>query len=137
MGAVAGTLEGTLISMYRGGYLHTSMVSMGQREDAWAALDTGRVDAMLMTSTAVDARRLLQPASPVQLTDFQRSLGINLGFVALQGQTALLDATNRVITRSQTSGDLQRWATEAGLRLLPPAQPDVTSTLSLPALMAD
>jgi ABC-type amino acid transport substrate-binding protein len=137
VGAVAGTLEGTLISMYRGGYLHTSMVSMGQREDAWGALDSGRVDAMLMPSTAVDTRRLLHPASPVQLADFQRPLGINLGFVALQGQTALLDATNRVIARSQASGDMQRWATEAGLRWLPATQPDVTSTLSLPALMAD
>lgn len=137
VGAVAGTLEGTLISMYRGGYLHTSMVSMGQREDPWSALDTGRVDAMLMTSTAVDARRLMQPASPLQLADFQRSLGINLGFVALQGQSTLLDATNRVIARSQTNGEMQRWATEAGLRLLLPSQPDVASTLSLPALMAD
>ncbi len=137
VGAVAGTLEGTLISMYRGGYLHTSMVSMGQREDAWAALDAGRVDAMLMTSTAVDAHRVQQPASPVLLADYQRSLGINLGFVALQGQGALLDATNRVIARSQTSGDLQRWAAESGLRWLPPSQPDVTGSLSLPALMAD
>lgn len=137
VGAVVGTLEGTLISMYRGGYLHTSMVSMGQREDAWGALGSARVDAMLMTSTAVDAHRLQNPASPLQLTDFQRSLGINLGFVALQEQGALLAATNRVIARSQTSGDLQRWAQESGLQLLPPSQPDVTATLSLPALMAD
>jgi ABC-type amino acid transport substrate-binding protein len=137
VGAVAGTLEGTLISMYRGGYLHTSMVSMGQREDAWAALDSGRVDAMLMTTTAVDARRVLQPASQVLLADYQRSLGINLGFVALQSQGALLDATSRVIARSQTGGELQRWAAESGLRWLPPSQPDVTSSLSIPALMAD
>lgn len=137
VGAVAGTLEGTLISMYRGGYLHTSMVSMGQREDAWGALDTGRVDAMLMTSTAVDARRLLHPASPVQLADYHRTLGINLGFVALHGQGVLIETTNRVIARSQANGDLQRWATEAGLRLVATSQPDVTSTLSLPALMAD
>jgi len=137
VGAVAGTLEGTLVSMYRGGYLHTSMVSMGQREDAWGALDSGRVDAILMTSTAVDAQRLQHPARLVQLADFHRSLGINLGFVALQGQGVLLEATNRVIARSQINGDLQRWAQEAGLRLQPTSQPDVTSTFSLSALMAD
>lgn len=137
VGAVAGTLEGTLIAMYRSGYLHTSMVSMGQLEDAWGALDSGRVDAMLMTSTAVDAHRLQFPSQSVQLADFQRPLGINLGFVALPAQSALLDATNRVIARGQSSGELQRWAQASGLRLLPPTQPDVTTTFSLPALLAD
>jgi ABC-type amino acid transport substrate-binding protein len=137
VGAVAGTLEGTLVAMYRGGYLHTSMVSMGQLEDPWDALGSGRIDAMLMPTTAVDARRLQYPASSIQLTDFQRPLGINLGFVALQANGVLLDATNRVIARSQNSGEIERWAQESGLRALPPTKPDVTTTLSLPTLLAD
>ena len=134
--AVAGTLEGTLIAMYGGGALNAGMVSMGQREDVWAALKSGRVDALLVPTTALDAHRQREPASTVQAGP-PRPLGINLGFVALAAQAPLLDAVNRVVARAQAGGDLQRWASDAGLSWVPPTAPVVADTLKLDALLGD
>lgn len=132
VGAVAGTLEGTLIATYQGGALTSHMVSMGKLDDRWAALESGKVDAMLMPSTAWDAYRQramaplrLRAAAPV-------SLGINLGWVALAGNAALLEAVNRVTAQEP---QLQAWAQGAGMQRLLPTQPAVVQTLSLTALM--
>jgi len=136
VGAVAGTLEGTLVAMYRGGALTPGMVSMGQRDDIWAALESGRVDAMLVPTAAFDAHRLRQPASRLQAGP-ARPLGINLGWVALSNQAALLDAVNRVMQRSSASGELQRWAQESGLQWQAPTLPAVTGSLSLAGWLSD
>lgn len=131
--AVAGTLEGTLVAMHGGGALSGQMVSLGQREDLWAALQQGRIDAALVPSTTVDAwrRRHAQGGTlPLQLGT-PRSLGVNFGFVALAPRQDLLDAVNRVVTRSRASGELQRWATESGLSWQAPTEPAVVDSLKL------
>lgn len=131
--AVAGTLEGTLVAMHGGGALSGQMVSLGQREDLWAALQQGRIDAALVPSTTVDAwrRRHAQDGTlPLQL-GVPRALGVNFGFVALAPRQDLLDAVNRVVTRSRASGELQRWATESGLNWQPPTEPAVVDSLKL------
>ena len=131
--AVAGTLEGTLVAMHGGGALSGQMVSLGQREDLWAALQQGRIDAALVPSTTVDAwrRRHAQGGTlPLQLGT-PRALGVNFGFVALAPRQDLLDAVNRVVTRSRASGELQRWAAESGLNWQPPTEPAVVDSLKL------
>ena len=131
--AVAGTLEGTLVAMHGGGALSGQMVSLGQREDLWAALQQGRIDAALVPSTTVDAwrRRHAQGGTlPLQLGT-PRALGVNFGFVALAPRQDLLDAVNRVVTRSRASGELQRWATESGLSWQVPTEPAVVDSLKL------
>ncbi len=137
--AVAGTLEGTLVAMYGGGSLVDRMVSLGQREDLWTALEQGRIDAALVPSTTVDAwRRQHGPTPSLALqTGAPRSLGINFGFVALAPRQDLLDAVNRVIQRSRASGDLSRWAAESGLSWQAPTEPAVVDSLKLDAWLAD
>lgn len=138
--AVAGTLEGTLIAMYGGGALRDSMVTMGQRDDLWAAMKDGRIDAMLLPTAAVDAQRQRgsggAAAADIQLGT-PRPLGINLGFVALAPQAGLIAVVDRVIAHSLASGELRRWASEAGLSFVPATAPAVASTLDLAALLAD
>lgn len=136
VGAVAGTLEGTLVTMYQGGALTQHMVTLGQRDDIWAALESGRVDAMLVPTAAFDAHRLRQPASTLQAGP-ARPLGINLGWVALSSKAGLLEAVNRVVSRSASSGQLQAWAREAGLSWQAPSLPAVTGSLSLAGLLND
>jgi ABC-type amino acid transport substrate-binding protein len=133
---VAGTLEGTLVTMYQGGALTKTMVTLGQRDDIWAALESGRVDAMLVPTAAFDAHRLRQPSSTLQAGP-ARPLGINLGWVALSGKAELLEAVNRVVQRGTASGELQRWAQESGLRWQAPSVPAVTGSLSLAGLLKD
>lgn len=136
VGAVAGTLEGTLVTMYQGGPLTQNMVTLGQRDDIWAALESGRVDAMLVPTAAFDAHRLRQPASTLQAGP-ARPLGINFGWVALSSEVEVLEAVNRVVQRGTASGELQRWAREAGLQWQAPSLPAVTGSLSLAGLLRD
>lgn len=134
--AVAGTLEGTLVAMYGGGVLAKDMVSLGQREDLWAALEGGRVDALMVPSAAFDAFLVRRPGTHLQAGP-ARPLGINLGWVALSSKVQLLDAVNRVVARTALSGEQQAWAREAGLSWQAPSQPAVTGTLSLAGLLRD
>lgn len=134
--AVAGTLEGTLVAMYGGGALAKDMVSLGQREDVWAALDSGRVDALMVPSAAFDTYRARKPGTTLQAGP-ARPLGINLGWVALSSKADLLEAVNRVVARSASSGELQVWAREAGLSWQAPSVPAVAGSLSLAGLLRD
>lgn len=136
VGAVAGTLEGTLVTMYQSGALTKTMVTLGQRDDIWAALESGRVDAMLVPTAAFDAHRLRQPSSTLQAGP-ARPLGINLGWVALSGKAELLEAVNRVVQRGTASGELQRWAQDSGLQWQTPSVPAITGSLSLAGLLKD
>ncbi|WP_396435638.1 substrate-binding periplasmic protein [Limnohabitans sp.] len=137
VGVVAGSLEGAMVAMYRNGELSRSMVSLSQREDSWAALESGRIDTLLVTSTAFDAYRQRPQATGLEAAEFQRSVGINLGFVALANKPEVLEAANRVISQAGASGELTQWAREAGMRWQAPSLPAIASGLSLPDLLAD
>jgi ABC-type amino acid transport substrate-binding protein len=137
VGVVAGSLEGAMVAMYRNGELSRSMVSLSQREDSWAALESGRIDTLLVTSTAFDAYRQRPQAAALEAAQFQRSVGINLGFVALANKPEVLEAANRVISQSRDSGQLAQWAREAGMRWQAPSMPAIANGLSMPDLLAD
>lgn len=133
VGAVAGTLEGTLIATYKGGALLPNMVSMGKLDDRWAALESGQIDVILVPSTSWDVYRKRAINSPMQLrAGTPKSLGINLGWVALAGQPELIEAVNRVTERET---QLQQWAQDTGLQRLKPTAPAVASELSLAAVL--
>lgn len=137
VGAVSGTLEGSLVAMANGGQLIPSMVSMGQLDNVWLALDEARVDAVLVPTTAWDAHRLRHPDTAIQAASWQRPLGINIGWVALSDKADLIAAVNRVIERSEASGELNTWAMAAGLTRLRPTAPAVLEKLNMSALMQD
>lgn len=134
--AVAGTLEGTLVAMYAGGALAKDMVSLGQREDVWTALESGRVDALMVPSAAFDTHRARKPGTTLEAGP-ARPLGINLGWVALSPKAELLEAVNRVVARASASGELQGWARESGLSWQAPSLPAVAGSLSLAGLLRD
>ena len=137
-GAVTGTLAGTLISVYRGGALRSHMVSLSQRENAWAALQTGRIDSLLLPTSAFDAHRLQHPDAPWVLAELRRPIGLNLGFVALaSAPQALLSVTNQVIAQALSDGRMQQWAQQEGLSWSPPTLPAVSPGPSLASLSQD
>ncbi|PUE10948.1 hypothetical protein B9Z51_00975 [Limnohabitans sp. T6-5] len=137
-GAVTGTLAGTLVSLYRQGTLRSQMVTLAQRENPWTALETGRIDSLLMPTAAYDAYRIKHPDTPLQLAAFRRPIGLNLGFVALaSAPKELLDTANRVITQALTDGRMQQWAQQEGLSWTPPTQPAISDGPSLQSLMSD
>jgi ABC-type amino acid transport substrate-binding protein len=138
VGAVTGTLAGTLVSVYRQGALRSQMVTLSQRENPWAALETGRIDSLLMPTATYDAYKLRNAATPWVLAALRRPIGLNLGFVALAATPKeLLDVTNQVITQALSDGRMQQWAQQEGLSWLPPTQPAVSDGPSLQSLVAD
>ncbi len=137
-GAITGTLAGTLISMYRQGALRGQMVTLSQRENAWTALETGRIDSLLLPTSSYDAYRLAHADTPLVLASMRRPIGLNLGFVALaSAPPALLEVTNQVIAQSLADGRMQQWARQEGLSWAPPAQPAISDGPTLQSLMAD
>ena len=138
VGAVTGTLAGTLVSLYRNGALRTGMVSLSQRESAWTALETGRIDALILPTEAFDAHRIQAPASNLTLAAYQRPIGVNLGFVTLAtAPQNLLQATNKVLALTLADGRLKQWASEEGLSWHAPSLPEVSSGPTLLSLASD
>ena len=138
VGAVTGTLAGTLVSLYRNGALRAGMVSLSQRESAWTALETGRIDALILPTEAFDAHRIQAPASDLTLAAYQRPIGVNLGFVTLAtAPQNLLQATNKVLALTLADGRLRQWAREEGLSWHAPSQPEISSGPTLLSLASD
>jgi len=141
VGVVSGTLAGTLLAGWHQGALRPQMVSLGQREDPWAALATGRIDALLLPLPQWDAWRRAhrddgQPAG-LHLAAWRQPLGLNLGFVARDTQADLLRALNGVLASALTTGELATWAEAEGLSWTAPTQPEVSGGFSVAALMSD
>ena len=137
-GAVTGTLAGTLISIYRQGVLRPNMVTLSQRENAWTALESGRVDSLLMPTSAYDAYKLQHTDTQWVLASFQRPIGLNLGFVTLAtAPRQLLDVTNQVIAQTIQDGRMLMWAKQEGLSWSAPRAPDVSTGPTLASLTMD
>lgn len=137
-GAVTGTLAGTLVSVYRQGALRSQMVTLSQRENAWTALENGRIDSLMLPTAAYDAYKLKHADTPLVLAAFRRPIGLNLGFVALaSAPQELLAVTNQVIAQALTDGRMQQWARQEGLSWTPPTQPAVSTGPSLHSLTTD
>lgn len=132
IGAVAGTLGGTLVATFHGGALVPHMVSLAQNEDPWAALESGRVDALLVPTTAWDVYRQRHGDALKLKAGEPLSLGVNLGWVGLAQNAALMEAVNRVVARE---ADVQQWAQASGLQRLKPTLPAVVGSLTLTALL--
>jgi ABC-type amino acid transport substrate-binding protein len=134
VGAISGTLAGSALAVYRNGLLLKGLVTLSQREDLLAALESGRFDATLTPLNRYDAYRLAHPATPLARAAFVHPLRFNLGFVGLENGPEALGAADRVIARALASGDLERWAVAAGATWVRPAQPDINPPFGLGSL---
>ena len=137
IGAISGTLAGTIVSVYRNGRLRRQMVSLSQQQDALAELEGGAIDAALVTLDRVDAWRLAHPATPIVRTSYLHPLRINLGFVARAERADLLAAVDRVVDAALASGDLVRWHAANGSSWVAPAEPQVTTAIGIADLLRD
>ena len=140
MGVVSGTMAGSVAMTWRNGQLRPQLVSLTQREDVLAELaqSTGRrFDAVFLPLTLFDGWQLQHPGSTLVAAAYRRPLGINLGFVTLEGNTAVRAALDGVITQALADGSLARWAAAEGASWTPPSQPEVSRGPSLAELAAD
>jgi ABC-type amino acid transport substrate-binding protein len=135
---VAGTLSSALLVMYQNGMLRRDLVSLPQRGDTvFELMAKNQIDAAVVPAGLYDAWHLHHPDGALVKADYQRPLGINIGFAATaQGAQALL-AANRVIERALERGDLARWAAEEGVSWMQPTEPDVSRAPALHQLASD
>lgn len=137
IGVVTGTLAGSLAQGWRHGALRPQLVSYGQRDDVFAELAAGRVDAVLVPLALLDGWRVAHPGTPLTAAAWRKPIGINLGFVTLAPATEVRTAIDTVITHALADGRLARWAAEEGVSFTPPIAPDVSGGIGLAALISD
>lgn len=137
IGVVAGTMTGSIAMLYRNGKLRPQLVNLSQNQDALEQLEAGKIDATLSSLDRYDAWRLKHPATGVRRAAYVHPLRINVGFVARSDSPEVLAAANRVISRSLGDGELQRWAAAAGITWIAPAEPQVSSPISLMDLVRE
>lgn len=134
IGATAGTLTGTIVSLYRNGRLKKQVFGLAQNEDALEQLEAGRIDATLVPLDRLDAWRIRHPGSVLHRTGYLHPLRINIGFVALHAARDELDAANKVIVRAGSDGTLERWSRDLQTSWIPPVAPDVGTPIGLSQL---
>lgn len=143
LGAVSGTLASAVAMGWRQGALRKQVVSLNLREDGLAELAgpspaTGRrFEAAFVPLAMFDGFRLLHPDTPLVAASYRRLIGVNLGFVTLEGATAVRAAFDGVISPALADGQLTRWAAEEGASWAAPTAPDVTRGPTLADLAAD
>jgi ABC-type amino acid transport substrate-binding protein len=137
VGVVTGTLAGTALVLYRNGALREQLVTLSQREDLLAALETGRFDATLTSLTRFDAYRLAHRDTRLARAKYLHPLRINMGFVGLESEPAALAAGSRAIERALASGELARWAKQEGVTWVAPEPPDVQPPFAFGSLRTD
>lgn len=134
-GVTAGTMAGTLVTLYRNGKLRPQLDSLSQDQNALEQLEAGRFDATLSSLDRYDAWRLEHPASTLRRGTYVNPLRINIGFVARAESTEVLDAANRVIDKALIDGSLERMSVSAGATWIAPRDPQIGSPIGLMDLM--
>lgn len=134
IGASAGTMTGSIISMFQNGKLRKQLVSLSRNEDALEQLAAGKFDMTLVGIDRFDAWQLGHPGSALRRATYLHPLRINIGFVARSDALEVMAAANLVIGNARTSGELQRWSAAAGSTWIAPGLPDVGEPIGLAEL---
>ena len=145
IGVVSGTLGGAVAMGWKQGALRSRLVSLGQKEQPLdelaaapaAGATTRRFDGVLMPLALFDGWMVQHPRAPLVAAGWQRSIGVNLGFVTLASDTTVRPALDAVISRALADGSLPRWAAEEGVTWSAPEQPEVTRGPNLADLTSD
>ena len=137
IGASAGTMTGSIISMYQNGRLRKQVVSLSRNEDALEQLVAGKFDMTLVGLDRFDTWQLLHPGSQLRRAAYLHPLRINIGFVARSDVPEVMSAANRVIGQALADGDLPRWSAAAGSSWIAPALPEVSAPIGLAELLRE
>ncbi len=137
IGVTAGTMAGTIVTLYRNGKLRPQLIGVSQNEDALAQLEAGRFDATLVPLDRFDAWRIAHPSSILRRTGYLHPLRINIGFVALATAPDVLAAADKVIDRARAEGALERWTNDNHATWIEPSSPDVSGPIGLTQLMSE
>lgn len=137
IGASAGTMTGSIISMFQNGRLRKQVVSLSRNENPLEQLDAGKFDMTLVGIDRFDAWQIAHPGSLLRRTSYLHPLRINIGFVARSDAPVAIAAANLVIGRALADGDLSRWAAAAGSSWITPGSPEISEPIGMAELMRE
>jgi ABC-type amino acid transport substrate-binding protein len=137
IGVKAGSVEGSILQLYRNGLLRSDLVSVARNGDPLASLDAGDADAAFVGVNKLDAYRLAHPGSTLVASSYLHRLRFNLGFVALEQSGELIQAVNRVIERAEKERQMEQWALASGTTLVQVAEPAVLPEISMNSLRSE
>ena len=125
VGAVVGTMEGSVLSLYRSGLLRPHLVSVSRGKEVLDMLEVGSLDASLVPIDRFDAWRAKNPNHHLRRESYVHPLRLNIGFVARADAPEVLAAADKIINAARASGELQRWTLATGATWIEPSAPNV------------
>lgn len=135
LGAAAGTLGGAILLAYGNGRYANDVISLPVGGDVLAALEEGRFDAVLVERHRFDAYRKVRPQTKLVASGYRHSLGFNMGFAALDRDSALVEEVNKIIATMLEDGTLHELARKADMTFVPPRAPEVLDRIT-PAMLS-
>lgn len=127
IGVVGGTFADAIVMLYNKGKLVDRVTHYPPGRDALlSGLEAGEIDAALIALHRFDAYRLEHPDTRLRGTGFDYPLALNLGYVSLSENAALIDRVNTVLDSMLASGELPAIAKAAGVTYIAPAEPFVS-----------
>lgn len=127
IGVMGGSFADAILMLYHKGALIDRITHYPPGQDGLlGALEAGEIDAALVALHRFDAYRREHADTRLRGTGFNYPLALNLGYVALSGNAALLDRVNAVLDSMLATGELSAIAKAAGVTYVAPTEPFVS-----------
>jgi len=132
LGIEASTFGDAVLMLYKNGrYVDRITHFIPGRDELLPRLEQGEFDATLVDLRRFDAYRVRHPESKITPTGYYYRAGINMGYVGLASDMALIDQVNRVIVDMQAKNEIASLAAKVGLTYVPPRQPEISDEITL------
>ena len=132
LGIEASTFGDAILMLYKNGrYVDRVTHFIPGRDELLPRLERGEFDATLVDLRRFDGYRVQHPDSKIAPTGYYYRAGLNMGYVGLASDMALIDRVNRVIAEMISRNEVAPLAAKVGLTYVPPRQPEITEEVTL------
>lgn len=126
--ALQGTLPHLILMSYQGGYLRKDIHHLQWVDGLFGKMESGLFNATLTERHKFETYKHTHPDTKLKTTDYQHSIGFNIGFVTLKEKSELLSEVNFHIKNMIENGELEKITTESELSYVRPTLPYVLTS---------
>jgi len=132
LGIEASTFGDAILMLYKNGrYVDRITHFIPGRDELLPRLEQREFEATLVDLRRFDAYRARNPDSKITPTGYYYRAGLNMGYVGLASDTALIDQVNVVIGDMLAKNEMAALAAKVGLTWVPPHQPEISDEITL------
>jgi hypothetical protein len=132
LGIEASTFGDAILMLYRNGrYVDRVTHFLPGRDELLPRLERGEFEATLVDLRRFDAYRAEHPDSKIMPTGYYYRAGLNMGYVSLGGNAALIEQVNALIGDMIAKNEVAPLAAKVGLTYVAPRQPEITGEVTL------